>query len=117
LIAVSNVGPKVAMAILSHLGPAQLKEAIITGDVALISGAPGVGSKTAGRLVLELKEKLSLDLETAGPSESPALGEARQALMGLGYEAQEVAEALRGAEAGRPVDWYLKAALKRLAKV
>jgi holliday junction DNA helicase RuvA len=117
LIGVSSVGPKVGMGILSHLSPAQLKEAIVAGDVAAISGAPGVGRKTAGRLVLELKEKLALDLGPAGPSDSPALAEARQALMQLGYEPLEVAEALRGVEAGRPVDWYLKAALKRLAKV
>jgi len=118
LIGVSNVGPKAAMTILSHLDPDQLVQAILSEDHALISSAPGVGRKTAQRLVLELKEKLGLgvaEMVPGGQCASP-LAQAREALTSLGYEPSEAAGALAGAEEGRTVDWYIKFALKRLAK-
>ena len=118
LIGVSNVGPKVAMTILSHLSPDQLAQAIITEDFALISCAPGVGRKTAQRLVLELKEKLGSGeaLTVVGGQPASALVQAREALTNLGYDASEAAGALAGADEGRTVDWYIKFALKRLAR-
>jgi len=118
LIGVSNVGPKAAMTILSHLSPDQLARAIATDDTALISSAPGVGRKTAQRLVLELKEKLGFSgSEGSSGLATSALVEAREALIGLGYDAIEAARALAGADEGQTADWYLKFALKRLAKV
>ena len=119
LIGVSNVGPKVAMAILSHLSPDQLAQAIITEGFAVTGGARGVGRKTAQRLVLELKEKLGLGVADMSPGGQPrsVLVQAREALTNLGYDVSEAAAALAGAEEGRQVDWYIKFALKRLAKV
>ena len=118
LIGVSNVGPKAAMAILSHLAPDQLAQAIITEDFALISSAPGVGRKTAQRLVLELKEKMGLGEAQSVVGGRPAspLAQAREALTNLGYDTAEAAGALTGAEEGQTVDWYIKFALKRLAR-
>lgn len=117
LIGVNNVGPKAAMAILSHLAPDQLAQAIISDDFALISGAPGIGRKTAQRIVLELKEKVWPGTSDPMSSLSSALAEAREALVGLGYQPEEAAAALAGASDGQDVDWYLKFALKKLAKV
>lgn len=117
LIGVSNVGPKAAMNILSHLTPDQLAQAIMTEDFALISGAPGVGRKTAQRLVLELKEKLGFnEVLTVAGGPASALAQAREALVNLGYDTREAAAALGGVDEGRTVDWYIKFALKRLAK-
>lgn len=117
LIGVSNVGPKAALNILSHLPPAQLIQAIVAEDAQLISGAPGVGKKTAQRLILELKEKLGAGMEIdAVPSESPII-EARQALIGLGYQPAEAVQALVGVAEDKSVDWCIKFALKKLAKV
>jgi len=118
LIGVGNVGPKLAITILSHLTADQLFQAIAAEDIALISSAPGVGRKTSQRLVFELKEKLGLPLPAAGTAPAAsALSEAREALIGLGYQPAEAAQALAGAEEGQSADWYVKFALKRLARV
>ncbi len=117
LISVSNVGPRVALNLLSHLTAEQLMQAIVTEDNTLISGTPGVGKKTAQRLILELKDTLGTDATVdAGASTSP-FAQAQQALMGLGYQAFEASQALAGVAEGKSVDWYIKFALKRLAKV
>ena len=117
LISVSNVGPRVALNLLSHLTADQLIQAIITDDNALISGTPGVGRKTAQRLILELKDTLGTGaIIDTGAATSP-ISQAQQALIGLGYEAFEASQALGGASEGKSVDWYIKFALKRLAKV
>lgn len=117
LIGVGNVGPKAAVGLLSHLSPEQLVQAIVSEDIGLISSAPGIGRKTAQRVVLELKDKLGLgEAGPAGPGASSALVEAREALVGLGYGADEAAAALTGADGGQPADWYVKYALKRLAR-
>lgn len=100
LISVSGVGPKVALAVLSAFSADDLRKAIATEDVALISSVPGIGKKTAQRLVLELKEKMggSAELGEAvlvGVSQSTYV-EARDALTGLGYSAVEAKRALDG---------------------
>ncbi len=117
LISVSNVGPKVALNLLSHLTAEQLMQAIITEDNTLISGAPGVGRKTAQRLILELKDTLGTGAIVDAAAMTSPFTQAQQALMGLGYQAFEASQALAGATEGKSVDWYIKFALKRLAKV
>jgi Holliday junction DNA helicase RuvA len=99
---VSGVGPRTAMAILSTLSVRDLSIALVTGDAAALARAPGIGKKTAQRLVLELKDKVdNQELVGAGASATPeiapegdAAGEAIEALMALGYASSEAARAV-----------------------
>jgi Holliday junction DNA helicase RuvA len=94
LLGVSGVGPKVALQVCSAFTPDALRKALVTDDVASISSVPGIGKKTAQRMILDLKEKLSLpDLEVVG-ARPDALSKARSALENLGYSAGEVRVAL-----------------------
>ena len=117
LLSVAGVGPKVALAVCSALAPDALRRSLVSGDVGSISAVPGIGKKTAQRIVLELKEKLALpDLEVAGGT-GDALRQARSALENLGYSPTEVREALAEitSDEERPVEDVLKQALKVLA--
>jgi Holliday junction DNA helicase RuvA len=116
LIGVSGVGPKVALSVLSALRPDALRAAVAHDDIAVLSGIPGIGKKTAQRLALELKDKLDLpDLSdsASGPRAAAAV-EARDALLSMGFSAAEAAAALRGAEEGASAEQMLKSALKAL---
>ena len=127
LIGVSGVGPKAAMSILSTLTPDKFSLAVCTDDVKAISKAPGIGAKTAARVILELKDKVSKDMMTAGgkqtASASTALpqgsifAEATEALMVLGYDKNTVLSVLRGIDVQTTdVGEIIKAALKKLAR-
>ena len=102
LLAVSGIGPKVALSILGSMPLRDLTLAIVTGDITALSRAPGVGKKTAQRLVLELKEKVDqsdLDYAPAAggpvtPLQEDAAQEALAALQALGYTAAEAARAI-----------------------
>ncbi|MCH7605768.1 MAG: Holliday junction branch migration protein RuvA [Chloroflexi bacterium] len=99
LTGVSGVGPRLSLALLSSLNPGQLQNAIANGDLDAITAAPGVGRRTAGRIILELKGKLE-----AGPVESPTApgsqdAEVVEALMALGYSSTEARRAVNGLEA------------------
>lgn len=99
LIGVSGVGPKSALGLLGVLSVHDLSVALVTGDVTALSRAPGIGKKTAQRLVLELKDKVSNDeLTSASPAYVPAAhsaeAEAIEALMALGYASSEAARAV-----------------------
>jgi Holliday junction DNA helicase RuvA len=117
LIGVNNIGPKAALAILSHLTPDELETAIVNEDIGLISTTPGIGRKTAQRLVLELRESIGKSATANNDATDSPLGQAREALMNLGYGADEASRSLREAEPGQTVDWYIKYALKRLATI
>lgn len=129
LITVSGVGPKAAINILSSMSPDKFSLAVCTDDVKAISKAQGVGAKTAARIVLELKDKISKNMMSAGAKElsgsnqvgisfeSSALSEATEALMVLGYDKNTVLSVLKGinaqnADAGE----IIKLALKKLAR-
>ena len=126
LTSVSGVGPKVAISILSILSPDRLAAAVCTEDVKAISKAPGVGSKTAARIVLELKDKLAKDM-ISGRTETKSAGainanhargnlsEAAEALMALGYDRGTVVDSLKGLDPATDVGLLIKAALKKLA--
>jgi Holliday junction DNA helicase RuvA len=117
LIGVNGVGPKVALQICSAFAPDALRKALVTDDVAALSSVPGIGKKTASRIVLELKEKLDLpDLQVVGEGRD-ALAEARSALENLGYSPQEVREALNDLEgpADATIEDIVRVALKNLA--
>lgn len=100
LLSVNGVGPKLALAAIGTLGADGLRQAVVTEDVAALTVVPGVGRKSAQRIVLELREKLggsgvdALPGAAVGPTDPR--GEVRQALAGLGYAPAEVAAALDG---------------------
>jgi Holliday junction DNA helicase RuvA len=108
LIAVQSVGPKVAIAVLSGGPPRELLAAVAAGDTARLQAAPGVGKRTAERIIVELREKVGATdtvptVLAAIRSEDPR-SLARDGLLGLGYTAVEVDELLDGAEGERPED-------------
>ena len=132
LIGVNGVGPKAALGILSTMTPDDLRMAIVTGDAKAISRAPGIGPKTAQRLILDLKDKVSME-EVLGnlalPSDggaSAALGtigmgeaakEAVQALVALGYSNMEANKAVKQVEVTETMtaEDVLKASLRYLS--
>ncbi len=128
LISVSGVGPKAAVSILSVMTPDRLSLAICTEDVKAISKAPNVGAKTAARIVLELKDKISKDAMTSSPSsdkaeslgtavmQGGAFSEAAEALSVLGYDRSSVLSALKGVDPALDSGSMIKAALKKLAR-
>lgn len=119
LITVSGVGPKVALSALSALSSDVLATAVDTDDVALISTIPGVGKKTAQRIILELKGKLAGGVGASCSDDSGTAGsraastEARDALAGMGFSAAEIATAVKGAPES-DAQAVLRYALKRL---
>jgi len=115
------------MSILSTLSPDKFSLAVCTDDVKAISKASGIGTKTAMRIVLELKDKISKDMMTLGSkisaedvgliSSSSALSEATEALMVLGYDKASVLAALKGLDVSKMESGdIIKNALKKLAK-
>lgn len=117
LITVSGVGPRVALSTLSSLSADDLASAVATEDVALLSNVPGVGKKTAQRIILDLKDKLGVGDIVSGPKRGGAAGaavaEANDALLSMGFSSTEAAAALKGAEGDTP-EALLQFALKRL---
>ncbi|MFM9001393.1 MAG: Holliday junction branch migration protein RuvA [Opitutia bacterium] len=120
---VSGVGPKMALNILSRLALPILRDAIVRGDVALLSQCPGVGKKTAERLVVELKDKVGLEGPGAAPAAAPSsaapshAADAVAALVALGFKAADADKGVRTAlaklGAGATADQLVKAALGR----
>lgn len=122
---VTGIGPRTALNILSTLSVRDLSIALVTGDAQALSRAPGIGKKTAQRLVLELKDKVDNEelTGTSGgsavpPSASSAAGEAIEALMALGYASSEAAKAV-ALVAGRSeqADELIKLALKGMGGI
>jgi holliday junction DNA helicase RuvA len=122
LTAVSKVGPKLALAVLSSMSPAEVAEAVARGDVLKFASVPGLGRKSAERLVLELKGK---DIAAFAPEQAisgnggggggggPYM-EAREALTGLGYSLEEAEKALNSIPPQDSVEKYIKEALRRI---
>lgn len=127
-ITVSGIGPKGGLAILSVLDADSLRFAILSGDVKAITKAPGIGARTAERLILELKDKIKvedtaigMEIEStraagAGMADSPQKREAVEALVSLGYGQAEAAKAVNAIEGIEEMDSgaVLKAALKKM---
>ncbi len=117
LTAVSKVGPKLAISILSSMSPQEVSEAVARGDVIKLSSVPGLGKKTAERLVLELRGK---SLAAFGPEPVATGGgggpymEARDALAALGYRLEEAEKALNDVPPQDSVEKYIKEALRRI---
>ena len=124
LLTVTGVGPKVALAILGSRPIADLQLAILAGDEAALTAISGVGKRLAGRIILELKEKVAAAGTSVGPGGGPrAAGaptetEVVAALQALGYTPAEAREAARGAGAGAPdatLEDRVKAALRAIS--
>ncbi len=121
LISVSGVGPKLAISVLSGIEAEDLVRAIRANDLARLTRVPGVGKKTAERLILELKDKLaSFDTpSTEAPSETPHRNDLLSALVNLGYSASEADKAAAEALRVHPQDSLgelLRAALHTLSR-
>jgi holliday junction DNA helicase RuvA len=110
LLGVSGVGPKVALAIVSGSTPAELTRAIAREDTARFEAIPGIGRKTAQRVVLELREKLG------AVADAPAAADlAREALVELGWSVVDAERALAEVDATLPAEERVRLALKRAA--
>ncbi|NCT98009.1 MAG: Holliday junction branch migration protein RuvA [Comamonadaceae bacterium] len=117
LIKISGVGPRTALAVLSGLSVNDLAQAVSTQETGRIVKVPGIGKKTAERLLLELKGKLGVDLGLpAGAARSDAQADIQQALMALGYNEKDATAALKALPAEVGVAEGIKLALKALAK-
>ena len=126
IIKVSGIGPKLAVSVLGTLTPDALRLAVVSGDVKAIAQAPGMGKKTAEKLILELKDKIDLaavlQKPAAGASSVPtvisdAFTEAVAALQALGYSSSEALKTVRSIEAADDwtVDQILQEAFRKLA--
>ena len=129
LISVSGVGPKAATSILSQLSPDRFAYAVSTDDAKTLSRAPGIGAKTAARIILELKDKIAKGNAPTEASGIPAaasaapkaasgkLSEAADALAVLGYSRSEVTEVLRTIDtASLSLEGIITAALRRFSE-
>jgi Holliday junction DNA helicase RuvA len=112
LLGVNGVGPKVALAIVGGSPPGELTRAIAREDTARFEAIPGIGRKTAQRVVLELKEKLGAVHDTA---EAPVDPTARDALVQLGWSLVEAERALAGLDETLPVQEQVRQALRKAA--
>lgn len=129
LITVNGIGPKGALGILSTISPDDLRYAVLADDSKTIAKAPGIGAKTASKLILELKDKLSLtdvmekslsnvsERKAEANTDLGAKNEAIQALVALGYSSTEAAKAVRMVEMPPDIDaeGILKLALKKIS--
>ena len=114
LIGVSGVGPKVAMAILATLTYEQLRMAVSSDDVATLTEVPGIGKRSAQKLIIELKPKLDVIEGETAPS--GPLAEVREALAGLGYGPEEIRGTLAEMPPDLPVEEMLKRSLRELGR-
>lgn len=127
LISVSGIGPKGALGVLSALDPDDLRRAILSGDARAISKSPGIGAKTAQRIILDLKDKIDMadilpprfaaEDNNRNPVSTGVTGEAIDALTALGYSAAEAGRAVRQVEVTESMtaEDVLKASLKHLS--
>jgi Holliday junction DNA helicase RuvA len=114
LLGVSGVGPKVALAILATMTYEQLSAAVAADDIPALTTVPGIGNRSAQKLLLELKPKL--DVVDAVATSSGPLGEVREALEGLGYGLDEIRGTLAEMPSDLPVEELLKRSLQQLGR-
>jgi len=116
LLSVQGVGPKVALSIVSGSSPAELRRAVALGDTARFEAIPGIGRKTAQRVVLELKEKLAAGVPDAGGAgQAPPHLVARDALVELGYSVADAEHALAQVDPELPPEERVRLALRKAA--
>jgi len=114
LIGISGVGPKLAQAILATLSPAELRGVVLAEDGVALTAVPGIGKRSAQKLLLELRPKLDLpDVTVVGNS---VVGEVREALEALGYQSVEIRDVLRNLPSDATVEVSLRGALQELGR-
>ena len=122
LLKISGIGPRVALAVLSGLTEDELVRCVTDDDVARLTQVPGIGRKTAERLIVELRDKLSSEAAIALPGAAAstardAVGEAVSALVALGYKPQEASRAVRSvATQGLSTEEIIRQALQGMAR-
>jgi Holliday junction DNA helicase RuvA len=116
LIKISGIGPRTALSVLSGMSVGDLAQAVTVQEAGRLTKIPGIGKKTAERLLLELKGKLGADLGAAGLAHTDATADIMNALSALGYSDKEAALALKQVPAGTGVSDGIKLALKALSK-
>lgn len=118
LIATHGIGPALALAILGTHGPSALVDIIASSDIGALTLVPGVGKKTAERLLIELRNRLSLPMldpvQVGAGGKASVVGDVREALAGLGYGPDEVRDAMRELPADGDASRLLRDALKLL---
>lgn len=118
LLATHGVGPSLAMAILGTLSPVALFEVVASSDLASLTMVPGVGKKTAERLLIELKNRLSVpifeNVESSSGARTSVVSDVREALLGLGYHENEIREVLRDVTVQDGAEILLRDALQAL---
>jgi Holliday junction DNA helicase RuvA len=118
LLATHGVGPSLAMAVLGTLSPVALFEVVASSDLAALTMVPGVGKKTAERLLIELKNRLSLPIldnhEQSTGGRTSVISDVREALLGLGYNESEIREVLRDVSIEDGAERLLRDALQAL---
>ena len=120
LISVSGLGPKVASAILGVLTPAELATACLNGDYKTVARAPGVGNKTAQRIVLELKDRLAPGLQEMGGTPAAAgsgekLSQIMDTLLLYGFTREQIQAATRGLDMSQSLETLIAETLRKLA--
>jgi Holliday junction DNA helicase RuvA len=124
LLKVNGVGPRVALAVLSGLSDAEFSRCVVDEDIARLTKVPGIGRKTAERLVIELRDKLPKDIPLPASTTAPAVplapgdpvSEAVSALVSLGYKPNEASRAVRGVSTqGLGAEEIIRQALKGMA--
>ena len=116
LIKISGVGPRTALSVLSGMSVGELSQAITLQEAGRLIKVPGIGKKTAERLLLELKGKLGADIGASATLVNDAQADILQALLALGYSDKEAAAALKALPADVGVSEGIKLALRALAK-
>ncbi|ABR88748.1 RuvA holliday junction DNA helicase [Janthinobacterium sp. Marseille] len=116
LVKITGIGARTALSILSGMSVADLAQAITMQEAGRLTKIPGIGKKTAERLLLELKGKLGADLGVAGAVATDATSDILNALLALGYSDKEAMLALKQVPAGTGVSDGIKLALKSLSK-
>ena len=116
LLKVNGVGPKVALSVLSGLSVDDLSMAVASQDAARLTKVPGIGRKTAERIVLELRDKLAQAVGSSAPAATLPGGDVLNALLALGYNDREAAAAVKQLPADLPLTDAIRQALKQLAK-
>jgi Holliday junction DNA helicase RuvA len=116
LIRVSGVGPRIALAVLSGLSVDQLAQAVSLQETGLLTRVPGIGKKTAERLILELKGRIAQAVGTAAASPMTSGADILNALLALGYSEREALPAIKALGPNVSVSEGIRQALKQLAK-
>lgn len=119
LLKINGIGARIALSVLSGLSVAELAQAVTMQESGRLTKIPGIGKKTAERLMLELKDKLGVDLTSAVGvhREPPASSDMLHALLALGYSEKEAVAAIKALPDGLSVSDGIRQALKSLAKV